>query len=226
MTIKTIVHNNEMFLSRIYRFFGHNHTIRNGKGNVIKVSTAFIRQCFFNINGSSNTIIIEGDLTRLKKCRINISGSNNTIIIGHHVVMERCVLSVENDCNIIQVGDNTWMNPNVELAAIEGTSIIIGKNCMFSSNIVFRTGDSHSVVDYNSGLRVNKSLDIFIGNHVWIGNDVKVLKGGRISNDSVVSTGAIVTNHSYEPYSVLAGIPAKVVKTGITWDKSRNIPFK
>ena len=51
---------------------------------------------------------------------------------------------------------------------------------------------------------------------MWIAQNVTILKGSHISKDSVVGCGAIVSN-SFEPNSLIAGVPAKVVKTGITW---------
>ncbi len=68
------------------------------------------------------------------------------------------------------------------LACIEGTSIEIGEDCMFSANIVFRTGDSHSIIN-SDGQRINASKSICIGNHVWIGNTVIVNKGVKVSDN-------------------------------------------
>ena len=87
---------------------------------------------------------------------------------------------------------------------------------MFSSEIVFRTGDSHSIIDL-SGIRINHAKDIIIGDHVWIGHRVLVNKGVVISNNSGVGTGSVVTKKFNDENIIIAGCPAKIVKNDINW---------
>ena len=54
--------------------------------------------------------------------------------------------------------------------------------------------------------------DIIIGNNVFIGMNVTVLKGSTIGNNSVISVGAIVTG-DIPPNVIAGGIPCKVIKT-------------
>lgn len=91
---------------------------------------------------------------------------------------------------------------------------------VFSDN--FRTGDSHSILDRTTGKRINPSLDIEIGDHVWISNDVKILKGVVVGNHSIVGTGAILSTGDYPSHSIIGGIGhGKVLKTGIDWCPQR-----
>ena len=64
---------------------------------------------------------------------------------------------------------------------------------MFSNDIEFRTGDSHSIVDLDTRKRINYSQNIHVGNHVWIGSRSIILKGVNIGNNSIIGTGSIVT---------------------------------
>ena len=73
----------------------------------------------------------------------------------------------------------------------------------------------------SSGFRINRAADVEIGNHVWIGYRVLINKGSVIPDDTVVGTGAIVTKSFDEPNTVLAGVPAKVVKRNVNWCKER-----
>jgi acetyltransferase-like isoleucine patch superfamily enzyme len=99
---------------------------------------------------------------------------------------------------------------------------LIGADCMFASDIEIRTSDAHSVIDTASGERINLAEDVTIGNHVWIASHSIILKGVNIGENSVVAAGAVVTN-SCPPGSILAGNPARVIKTGITWTRERII---
>ena len=225
--IKSIlIEKHRVLVNRVHVFWGHNVRKIKGKGNVILANKASLKRCRFNIIGDNNVIIIDDGLTRLSGCVFSIYGSNNRIAIHQSAVLTKTTFWIEDDANTIEIGDNTSIYPHVELAVIEGTSITIGRDCLFSSNITFRTGDSHSILDVESGLRINKSRNIIIGEHVWIGNDAKVLKGADVGAHSIISTGAIVTGRKYLPCGIIAGVPAKTIKTGVSWDGSRKVLFK
>lgn len=59
--------------------------------------------------------------------------------------------------------------------------------------------------------RPEDDQDIIIESDVWIGCNVTILKGVTIGRGSVVAAGAVVTK-SCPPYSIIGGVPAKVIK--------------
>ena len=58
-----------------------------------------------------------------------------------------------------------------------------------------------------------------IGNHVWLGLGVSVLKGSVIADHVVVGKSSTVTNKLDSPYSVYVGMPTKKVKTDVNWKR-------
>jgi acetyltransferase-like isoleucine patch superfamily enzyme len=56
------------------------------------------------------------------------------------------------------------------------------------------------------------SEEITIGNDVWIGRDAKILAGAHIPDGCVVAAGSVVTRKEFPPYSIIGGVPAKVIK--------------
>ena len=66
--------------------------------------------------------------------------------------------------------------------------------------------------------RINLPKDVVIGNHVWLGNSVVIMKGVHIEDGSVIGIESIVTKDI--PCNCIAvGSPAKVIKTNIHWEK-------
>lgn len=59
---------------------------------------------------------------------------------------------------------------------------------------------------------------VIIGDDVWTGSNITILKGVTIGRGSVVAAGAVV-NKSCPPYSIIGGVPAKVLKFRFTIDE-------
>lgn len=57
---------------------------------------------------------------------------------------------------------------------------------------------------------INK-YNVNIGSDVWIGHGVTILGGVTVGDGSVIAAGAVVTS-DVPNYSIVAGIPARVVK--------------
>ena len=97
-------------------------------------------------------------------------------------------------------------------------SISIGHNVVISERVVLRDSDNHTIkaIDAISSDESALTAPIVIGDHVWIGMNVMVLKGVTIGEGSVVAAGSVV-NKDVPPHCLVAGVPAKVVKTDVTW---------
>jgi len=190
-----------------------------GKGNRIEAPCALMKRVDIRISGSNNRVIIE-DFAVLIGVSVYITGDYNTLTIGSWCHLNGTEVCMEKSGNTVAVGSGSKLMGKTHLAALEGTRIDIGRDCLFSSDIHFRTGDSHSVLDRN-GRRINPSQDISLGEHVWVGTKVICLKGTVVPAHSIVGAGALVTKAFSEPHCVLAGNPAKVVKTGVNWSLKR-----
>jgi acetyltransferase-like isoleucine patch superfamily enzyme len=89
-------------------------------------------------------------------------------------------------------------------------SISIGEDCAISWDVQFIDSDQHSI-DGAGG-----PAPIIVGNHVWIGQRATILKGVRIGDGAAVAAGSVVTK-DVAAGTVVGGVPAKVIKTGVTW---------
>ena len=89
---------------------------------------------------------------------------------------------------------------------------------MFSTEINFQVGDGHRIYD-NAGVRTNETRDIIVGRHVWIGKRATLIKGAEVADGSVIAAGAYVTKAFQEPNVIIAGLPAKIIRRSIQWEK-------
>lgn len=127
--------------------------------------------------------------------------------------------TIKSDFSILKLGASvTIMDATITLH--EAGTIDIGDDCMFSGGIIMDVSDIHSILDASTMQRLNPPKNINIKSHVWLANGVSVLKGVTIGKNSVVGAKAVVAKDI--PDGCLAvGVPAKVIKTGITWDRKR-----
>lgn len=208
LRLVAVIHN-IIFLNYRFNLFSSNRIIIKG---------VFLKKTRFKITGKGNEVFIDPE-NRLNNCLIYIFGNNCKIHIGKHCILTNTTLWIEDDMGSIVIGEysNSY---GAHISATEGETILIGNDCMFSHGIDIRNGDSHPIFDNTTGNIINKAAPVKIGNHVWIGADVKVLKGITIADNSVIGTGSIVTSN-VEANSIYVGIPAKKVRDLISWKRHR-----
>lgn len=185
-----------------------------GIGNTYTSGSKLHDKFFVSISGKNNSISIGKDCY-LSNTEIFVTGDNNQIVIEDKVrFYGPCQIKLQGNATLI-IRENAGIR-GVEFTVIDG-KVEIGKLCMFSYNIVVRNTDSHKVIDAETGVITNPSRDVVLGEHVWVCQNSSILKGCKIGDNSIVAFGAVATK-GCEAGSILAGNPAKVVKTGITWD--------
>ena len=78
--------------------------------------------------------------------------------------------------------------------------------------------DGHPIFDVRTGLRINTSKPITVGNHVWLGIESVLLGGASLGSGSVVGARALVTK-PFPNNCIVAGVPARVIRTDIAWER-------
>lgn len=210
-----------VLICKLYTLLGRNH-FHIYRGNKFEYKGNFLSNTIIDVKGYGNRIIITSNgLSVLEKVYIYIRGNNNVIYIADRCNLVSAELWIEDNNGEISIGTHCNICGKTHLAVIEGTKIKIGNGCLFSTDVVFRTGDSHSIMNAQTKKRINPSKNILIGDRVWFGNKAIILKGVKIPNDVIVGTGSIVTKSIEESNAIVVGCPAKVVKTGICWDMQR-----
>lgn len=202
-----------------WRNWRNKHSFVIGKSNTI-INNGGVRICSrVQIIGNSNKLIIEKGCVLLNSL-IKMQGNNNAVFLKANSYISGAELWIEDNNCTLSIGKRSFVGHHTHLACTENDKkLIIGDDCMLSSYVQIRTGDSHSIVDLE-GNRINPAQSVIIGNHCWIGEGAKVMKGVILEGDDVVSTGAIVTK-SFGKYLLVGGTPAEVLKNDINWKSER-----
>lgn len=119
--------------------------------------------------------------------------------------INRSKLFVEKGAKLI-VGRNSRIN-GAHISA--STEVRIGDNVRIAPYVIIIDDDYHDVQDHFGA--EGKKSPIIIEDNVWIAMSAKILKGVTIGKGSVIATSAVVTKN-VPPFSIVAGIPAKVIK--------------
>jgi maltose O-acetyltransferase len=110
----------------------------------------------------------------------------------------------------LRVGKNFGCNSGTYINAVGG--IRMGNDVLIGSNVTISSG-KHEIKGRQTSVfsRPTVPMPIVFGDDVWLGAGVSVLPGIQIADGTVVGANAVVTK-STEPYSVMAGIPARLVR--------------
>jgi acetyltransferase-like isoleucine patch superfamily enzyme len=111
----------------------------------------------------------------------------------------------------VRIGAGTFLNKGVMLASQQ--LVEIGENCMFA-NGCFVSDANHRHDDPDKPITwqgFESKGPTRIGDNCWLGANVVVTSGVTIGERCVIGANSVVT-HDVEPYSIAAGLPARVIK--------------
>jgi len=124
--------------------------------------------------------------------------------LGKAIIEPYCRLNGDSK---ITIGNNFYMNAGCHLLG----EITIGDDVMIGPKTVIWGRDHGISKEKPMKYQPHYKKPIIIGNDVWIGANVTILKGVNISDGVVVGAGSVVTKDIPE-YAIVVGNPAKVVK--------------
>ena len=203
------------------------------------LSDAFIRINGYcnNVNIGKNSFIYDG---------IKLNGNDHNFVIGDNCVFkpQSCLLETNSDLIIgnnvniqglhiyinafssVYIGDFTTLTTG-RLRTGRNQEVLIGKDCMFSWDIVFLAHDGHLIWTTNGKCINNtsgeKRKSIIIGDHVWVGGETAILPKTQIGSGSICGYRSLVKGN-YPNNCIICGSPAKIIKKNFAWSRE-NITY-
>jgi len=227
---------------------GHGNLEEAFPGNRLTLASDLDGRLTIEIHGRGNRVEIGPGLERdlatptRRIGHLYIVGNHNRVVIGPNVKLKvGSRLRIRGHGNTLQVGGDCSLRLSVALHAggadfrigahCTGANLLctlhephrlwIGDDCIFASQVWISVSDMHPIFDRTTGERLNPGADVRIGDHVWFGHGVKVLKGVEIGSGSILGVGSIVTG-SLPENCLVAGVPAKILRRNVVW--SRDFP--
>lgn len=203
--------------ARKFPIFLYNKTqIISTKGEIIvdadKIYPGMIRW------GRFDTFRSQG-VTRINnKGTIIFKGDRQRIIRGNEIcVFEKAILTIGPDCFF---GENTMVYCQHQ--------ITIGKRISLTYHSQIFDTDFHYSMNLSSGEVARKFKPIVIGDYNWFGNKTTIKKGTKTPNHLTVAGSYSVLGKDYTKdipeYSIIGGIPAKLIATGYSRLWNNEIP--
>jgi len=208
-------------LRHIFRFIGMNNKvifIKDGKTINFLFNLKILKN--FKISGYGTNNIIKIHLpANFTNSSINIAGNNcHFEIFPTTRLLDKTTFQLYGNNAQIIIGKDFSSTGNTMILATGNHSVTIGDDTIIAMDTIIQTSDFHTVYDINTKKITNKDSNIAIGKHVWIARRCIILKGASIPNNTIVSAQALVNKKFDEQNTIIAGIPAKIVKNQINWD--------
>lgn len=185
-------------------------------GNQIKGTFPNLENSKIMFIGKNNILFCEEGVY-LKESILRMKGNNSVVYLSksHHIY--KLDLSVYNDC-VFHMGRNNYINEQVRIILSEQRHCFIGDNGMFSLGIYIRNADPHLIYSCETGERINLSKSIYIGDHVWIGQNCLILKGTQIDSGCIIGAMSVVAGKHISYNEAWAGNPVKRISDKVFWD--------
>lgn len=174
----------------------------------IKIYNLILHCCYKKIKGC---ICLPHQLRGLQYVQI---GEGSTISTGGILTAWDEYAGIKHTPSIT-IGKHCQIGEHCQITACH--KIIIGDN-LLTGRYVYISDNAHgnSQIEHLSMAPIKRPLyvkgPVVIGCNVWIGESARILSGVTIGDGAVIGTNAVVT-HDVPAYSVVGGVPAKIINT-------------
>lgn len=190
-------------------------------GNEVVMAPKDICRVKLNIVGKGNRVKIGELRSGSGLISISIYGDNCRLEIEEGCAVNQRLSILMGQCHpnfgkvrncAIHIGKGTSIESASVILFSSHTAVSVGANCMLSFDITLYQTDAHPIYEFGTDKIVNIPRTMTIGDHVWIGKGVSIMKNSIIPDGCIVGWGSVVTGRFTEPNSILCGNPARQIK--------------
>lgn len=193
------------------------------------LKTNLLKTIFLSYKNKSNIYVyknVELDIDKTAKIlvknklgigrKIDYTGQLKTIFImkknskiisdGKFYIYTGCKVVVKENATLI-LGNGSFINVDSKIYCQD--EIKIGSNTFIGEEVIIRDTDEHNLADKSN------TKPIEIGDNVWIGMRVIILKGVHIGNGAVIASGSVITKDVPERTLVVGN--NNIIRENISW---------
>lgn len=189
-------------------------SVQGEKENTLRCHSAIVKKTKIKFKGKDNDICLDG--CEIYNCDIFLRGNGHKLILEKDVKLYNMRIKIIGNRNTLHIESGTSIADGNIIGGGVSIPIHIGRKCMIAEGVDIWSTDTHSI--FEDGNLVNPPQPIHIGNHVWIGKDVAILKGVTIGDDAIIGMKSMVT-HDVQANSLNVGSPAKQIREKVSWAK-------
>lgn len=152
----------------------------------------------------------------LENTRIDFKANNSVIYLSASQAPYIAKIITHNN-SVCYIGQNNYINDTLTLILSEEKNIMIGSHCCISLGIWMRNADPHLLFSADDHHRVNPSKSIYIGDHVWLGQNSMILKGTVVHSGSIIGAMSLVAGKRIPSNHCWGGNPAAKIKDAVFW---------
>jgi acetyltransferase-like isoleucine patch superfamily enzyme len=171
--------------------------------------------------GKGASFVLKGKLTfdswagSRQRVHIELGAGSNLTIAGDFIL--------GNGCRIVVIeGGQLHIGGRLKESGsgiTEKSMILVRRRVTIGTDLICSWGVFITDCDWHETTGTCSTEDTVIGDHVWITPNCSILKGSRIGNGCIVTTGAVTHKASYDDRCLLGGIPARVLDQGREWTR-------
>lgn len=169
-----------------------------------------------------NNILYCEDNVIINNSNLDFKCNNSIIYLRESKHPYKLKVDIYENC-VLSFGKNNYINQKITFIIDEEKNVIIGDDCLFSLGLFFRTSDVHIIYDISTKKRINNAKSILIGDHVWLGQNVLVLKGAKIGSGTIIGANSLISNKIYYSNCLYAG--KELLKENVVFDGASSHKF-
>lgn len=185
--------------------------------------------CHFGSNlcidvSANGKLVLDSECHFEQNCFMEIYSDGSIMIDKQCGFGMNAILRVEYGGRI-QIGAHSTFGNDTIIRIFHASTFECGSDCMFSYCTRVRGEDGHAIIDIKNREIMERKKNVKLGNHVWVGMGATIFPGTEMGDNSIIGANSLV-NHSFPQNCIVIGTPARIHKTGVTWDRNAEITYE